>query len=259
MEQYVGKVDDAINSVFTKFLRKPTLVRGVVHLLLMLYVARIAPVPPAAVLSLFENAYFKLFVFSLILWTAQFSPSTSLLIALGFMVTMNYISQKPLWEFLENTDPTVAPVAPSKEVAVQAATAIADGQAANVPVVHSIGQKQDTVVIQPTIIDTPKGQAVVNPSVVIATAVVSTPQGEKMVIKPDVTFVNASAPAPAPAPSAAPALAPALAPAPAPAPASAPAAKSDDTVQSGCYPSRRYDLSKVAGFDADASFGEFSA
>jgi hypothetical protein len=69
-----------------------------------LYAARFAPSVPASVLELFNNQYLRLFVFSLILWTAQISPSTSLLIAVAFMVTMNHVNQKPLWELLENTE-----------------------------------------------------------------------------------------------------------------------------------------------------------
>lgn len=100
----VKNIDKNIESVLGQYVKKPTLIRGIVHLVLMLYAARIAPTLPAPVLKLFENQYFKLFVFSLILWTAQFSPSTSLLISIAFMITVNYSHQRPLWEFLENVE-----------------------------------------------------------------------------------------------------------------------------------------------------------
>ena len=104
--QYVNTFDTQISSMMNEYVKKPTLIRGIVHLLLILYVARLAPSLPRQVLILFENQYFKLFIFSLVLWTAQFSPSTSILIALAFMVTVNYSTNKSLWEFLENVETT---------------------------------------------------------------------------------------------------------------------------------------------------------
>lgn len=102
--EYVNTFDNQLSTLLNEYVKKPTLIRGIVHLLLILYVARLAPSLPKEVLVLFENQYFKLFVFSLVLWTAQFSPSTSILIALAFMVTVNYSTNKSLWEFLENVE-----------------------------------------------------------------------------------------------------------------------------------------------------------
>jgi hypothetical protein len=105
MDNNLTKQFDAqINNILNNLIKKQYIVKGIVHLLLILYVARLAPTLPQQVLTLFENAYFKLFVFSLVLWTAQFSPSTSILIALGFMVSVNYATNKPLWEFLKNIE-----------------------------------------------------------------------------------------------------------------------------------------------------------
>jgi hypothetical protein len=101
---FIKQFDDQVNKTLSNLLQRQNLIRGLVHLMLVLYAARLAPTLPQQVLLLFENAYFKLFVFSLVLWTAQFSPSTSILIALGFMVSVNYATNKPLWEFLENME-----------------------------------------------------------------------------------------------------------------------------------------------------------
>lgn len=285
--EYVKTFDSSINTTLSQFMKKPTIIKGVVHLILMLYAARIAPALPKTVLRLFENQYFKLFVFSLILWTAQFSPSTSILIALAFMVTVNYSTEKPLWNFqkpmwelLENTTSgTVTINAPSKEEAMTAAGLVVESQMQNTPVVDGSVQKQETIVIQPSIVQTPNGPAVVNPTVVIAPAIVETPNGEKLVVQPDVTSLSAQGqeipmmmappqevpmmmappqaapmmappqPAPAPmmmAPPPAIELAPPP-PAPAPSPAPAPAApKTQVSEPAGCYPIRRYDMSKVS-------------
>ena len=126
---YVNTFDNQLSNLLDQYVKKPTIIRGVVHLLLILYVARLAPTLPNEVLVLFENQYFKLFIFALVLWTAQFSPSTSILIALAFMVTVNYSTNKALWEFLENVEEPAAeaPVmeAPVMEAPVVAAPVVA--------------------------------------------------------------------------------------------------------------------------------------
>jgi hypothetical protein len=301
--EYVKTFDTQINDTLSQFVRKPTLIRGIVHLLLVLYSARLAPTLPKRVLLLFENQYFKLFVFSLVLWTAQFSPSTSILIAIAFMVTVNYANQRPLWEFIENTEAvqTSAPEAPNKDVAVAATSAVVNAQVENTPVVTAVEQKSETIVVQPQIVPGPDGPTVVNPTVVVAPVVVETPSGEKVVIQPDVATVKVDqeaaaavmaakaeaapvveapvapaveAPAvpvvEAPAAPAAPAVeAPVVEPAPAPAPAPvqpkepvaepAPTPAAQLAAQEGCYPIRRYDMSKVSPQASIDYYGSWSA
>lgn len=239
---YIKNVDNYINSILTDYVKKPDIIRAIIHLLLVLYAAKLAPSLPPQVAAIFENSYFRLFMYALILWTAQFSPSTSLLIAISFMVTVNYINKKPLWEFMENTEmtsPEMPTIAPTKETAVLSSAAIVQNQMEQTPVVESVSTPSSTVVIQPTVVQTTEGPTVVTPNVVVAPAVVSTPFGETIVIKPDVTVVEAT-----PAPTAAPVATEAVAPAPV---VEAPAATE---AEQGCYPLRRYDMSKVSAFDA---------
>jgi hypothetical protein len=106
---YISSADKSINSVLVKYAKKPTIIRGVIHLLLVLYAVRLAPQVPDPVSKLFENSYFRLFIFSMVLWTAQFSPSTSILIAISFLVTMNYVNKRVFWEFMENATSEQAP------------------------------------------------------------------------------------------------------------------------------------------------------
>lgn len=249
MDQYINQVDSMINNALEPFVKKPTIIRGLVHLVLMLYVARIAPSLPKEVLVLFENQYFKLLVFSLVLWTAQFSPSTSLLIAIGFMVSVNYANQQPLWEFLENIqenemesqpapvdDLVTPPVAPTKEIAIEASNTLFKNQQANTPVVNNLSAQQETIVIQPSIVQTTAGPVVIQPSVVVAPAIVSTPNGEKVLVEPQLTVLQA--------PSGG-------------LPASVEGVvKSEVPQESGCYPLRRYDMASVSGFE-EGQFGEF--
>lgn len=276
---YVKLFDDTLNERLSQFVRKPTLVRGIVHLLLILYAARLAPTLPRQVMLLFENQYFKLFIFSLILWTAQFSPSTSILIAVSFMVTVNYSNQKPLWEMLENTELAIqesAPEAPNKDMAVASSAAVVNAQVENTPVVVAVSQKEETIVVQPKIIDTPEGPTVVNPTIVIAPVVVETPSGEKIIVKPDVSTVQVDEKAaaaviaakaeeapqevPQEVPQEAPQAAPEFVPVPAPAPAPAPVQPKEQQAEpAGCYPIRRYDMAKVSPQSMNDYYGSWSA
>ena len=190
MDQILSTVDNTLGIILQNFIQKPTIIRGIVHLLLILYAARLAPVPPKQVLVLFDNVYFKLVCFSLILWSAQFSPSTSILIALAFMVTVNYTTTGKVWEMMENISQS-QPVAPSKDAAMSAMTTNMNNQASNAPVVGSIAQNPNTIVITPSVIQTENGPAIVNPTVVVAPAMVSTPSGQMVTITPDVTTMSA--------------------------------------------------------------------
>lgn len=122
--------DSAVNRNLSPYLKQHNVVKGVIHLFLMLYAARIAPQMPPVVIKLFENMYFKLLVFSLILWTAQFSPSTAILISIAFLVTTNYATTGKVWEFLENT--TDNPVA-SPEIVKDAVDALAQAATSETP------------------------------------------------------------------------------------------------------------------------------
>jgi ribosomal protein L18E len=194
-----------------------------------------------------DNPYFKLFVFALVLWSAQLSPSTSILVALAFMMTMNYLNQKPVWEFLENTA-NDSPVAPSKDVAMNVAAGSLDQSMGNPESVQSVVQKTDTVVITPTIVDTPQGKQVVNPTVVVASLAVDTPQGTQMV-KPDVTTVSISPQTPVqdivPVP-----MIPQSQPQEIPTQISAESAPETRK----CFPVRKADMSKVTAFDDEQEF-----
>lgn len=242
---FVQQFDKTVNQTMETFLRKPSIVKGVIHMLLLMYAARVAPTLPPQVTDLFTNSYFRLFIFSLILWTAQVSPVTSVLIALAFMASVNYANQKPLFEFLEN-EPAMAM---SKETAIDTTVASVQQQVTESPLVTSVAQDSNTIVIQPNIVSTPEGTQVVTPSVVVAPVVVATPSGEQVVIKPDVTLIETPSTATAPA-------APPAAPAP---PAPEQRMVEEPAAESGCYPIRKYDMSKVEGNTYGPQYLEFRA
>jgi len=235
---YVVKTFDAnVNKILQDYVKKPTIIKGIVHLLLMLYVVRLAPQPPKPVLMLFENIYFKLFIFSLVLWTAQFSPSTSLLIALAFLVTMNYVNTGKVWEYLENVDSTTPQPTPvSQKDGLDAVQALADAAAAPVAAAPDVVMPVAEIAMGAS--TTPEGVEAVK--TLAEGAVVSTPTSPEVVSTATMAAVQSimpeiTAPAPAPVPAEA---TPEMAPAPEMKAAPAPEA-------TGCYPMRNYDMSLV--------------
>ena len=129
----VKTFDTTVSSTLQR-LEQPVIVRALVTLFLMLYAARIAPAPPQVILDLFGNFYFRLFIFTLILWTAQLSPSTAILIALAFLITINYSNSGKLFEPLENTPAT-------PEESVKAVVALSEAAAQPEAVDPTIVQK----------------------------------------------------------------------------------------------------------------------
>ena len=123
IKQFDNKIETGLKSVI-----KISYVSAIAHFLLVLYAAKLAPTLPPVVLDLFNNQYFRLFVFSIVLWTANVTPSISILIALGFMVSVNAANKQQLWEFLENTNTT------SIDQGVQAVEALAQAAGSSVPV-----------------------------------------------------------------------------------------------------------------------------
>jgi hypothetical protein len=247
------KTFDTTVSSTLKTIEQPIIVRALVTFFLMLYAARIAPAPPQVILDLFGNFYFKLFIFTLILWTAQLSPSTAILIALCFLITINYSNSGKLFESLENT-----PVTP--EESVKAVVALADAAAQPVAIDAAVVQKVAEIAVAN--VQTAEGAAAVQALAEQAvTPVAGVPEKveaatQKAVESIPVPKVEAAPVAPVesevevapvavavaePEPVAEVEAAPAAVasePAPAPPVAAAP-------VETGCYPVRNYDMSKV--------------
>jgi hypothetical protein len=274
--EVIKKLDNGINSILSTLIREPTLIRGSIHLLLMLYAARIAPKLPDAVLSLFENQYFKLFVFALILWTAQFSPSTSILIAIAFMVSVNYANQKPLWEFMdgeiqlleeETSAPETTTMAPETTTMAPETTTMAPEMTTMAP--------EMTTMAPATTTSAPETTAAVEAVVTLANAAASTTAVPVEQVIPVAQVAAAATTTPAGLQAVQALAEQAVVPAPTPVPEVQKAV--DQAVESivtpkpaeqvapevGCYPIRRYDMTKVSpqsdiqyGFE---SYQEFKA
>jgi hypothetical protein len=281
--EIIKKLDNGVNSILSTLMKEPTLIRGSIHLLLMLYAARIAPKLPDAVLVLFENQYFKLFIFSLILWTAQFSPSTSILIAIAFMVSINYVNQKPLWEFMDGEiqlleEETAAPemttmapemttmapemttMAPETTAAIEAVVVLANAAVSTTAVPAE--QVIPVAEIAAAAVTTPAGlqavQALAEQAVVPESTPVPEVQREVDLAVESITTAAPRVPEPSPEPTPAPVAPKVAVSAPAPTTTASP-----QVPEAGCYPIRRYDMTKVSpqsgiqyGFE---SYQEFNA
>jgi len=98
---YIRKFDNIVEKFANEYMRDNKIVYGIVFLFLMLYSAHIAPKLPLAAVQVFDNTFFKIFIFTLILWIARLSPSMSILIAVAFLMTTNVMNQKKLLEFMD--------------------------------------------------------------------------------------------------------------------------------------------------------------
>jgi len=233
--QYIKTFDKTLDNLLVSSIQKTDVIRGLVHLLLALYVARLAPSLPKQVLILFENQYFKLFAFSLILWTAQFSPSTAIMISLAFIITVNYANQKPLWEFLENVEVVQPPVVPSQQEVANAIQTLGEGAVSTQAVPPE--QIIPAANIAAAAVQTQDGLNAVKALAEQAMA----PEAAKTEVVLEAAKVAAESTLPMPVElQAAPAPAPAPAQPKEPLPEPAPVPQ-----EQGCYPVRKYDMSKV--------------
>jgi hypothetical protein len=241
--------------------------KGLAHLFLILYAARLAPELPKAVLDLFTNGYFKLFIYVLILYTANVNPTTALLIAIAFMVTLNVANQKKMFEMMEGEVPTETP-AP-----VAALQALADAAATSTPAPEE--KVAEIVEIAQSAVQTQEGtqaiqalaEAAVSPNAapvedvaqvaqiafdsMTEAPVTEAPVTEAPVTEAPVPMMSVSetqTPVPPKVVSAEPAMTPA-----------AQEQKVPEQVEAElpCYPERKYDITKVHPVAAFDNYSEF--
>lgn len=221
METY-EKMSQMLNTTFSKTLGYNNIVSGIVYFLILLYISMLSPEVPPMVQTLFKNAFFKVFVFTVIMWSAKIDPLTAILLSVAFLVTMNYVNNKPLWEFVDNVVTETNVVAPTKEIAVDGSVAVLKSQAENPQTVSSITETAATTIVTPLVQD---GNVSV-PSVVIVPTVVKSDNGQEMIVTPNVTLVEPKKEVKAEA--------------------------KEETI--GCYQYKTYDITKVKPMSADVNF-----
>lgn len=236
--EYVKKLDSFAKSGFENVFTETSILSGFVKFLLVLYIGRMSPKVPAFVEELFASPYFRFFVFVLIFMFAKIDLTVAVLISVAFLLTMHAIGRAYNYEALENTVETATTATPGVIVAQSAELAKEEVKAdLETPVfVTQVVASPDTVVIKPTV---DSNGVMTVPSVVVTPVNVINSSGQVAVVEPNVSQVSVEAPVQAPVQ--APASAASV---PAPTPAPAPAPEADDDLPS-CYPTRRFDASKV--------------
>jgi hypothetical protein len=91
-------VNRTINPILSPFTRSP--LAGVLKLALVLYAGKWAPSLPPPVLRLFENAWFRFAIISLVAYTSNVSPSVAIALALATVVSLDLIAGRKLKQSL---------------------------------------------------------------------------------------------------------------------------------------------------------------
>lgn len=95
-------LDSALSSIF-----KNKYSSTIVTIFLIAYASLARPKLPNFITNLFENPIFRVFILSLIVYRGNKNPTLSILIAMGFVVTMNIISKQKIFDNFTNTDDTL--------------------------------------------------------------------------------------------------------------------------------------------------------
>ena len=201
--------------------------KGLAHLFLILYAAKLAPALPDNILAIFNNGYVKLLVYVVILYTSNVNPTTALLIAIAFMVTMNVVNNKKLFEMMENE---VAPIAEVPDVKAVFATEAPVAEAAAAEAVVA------PVAAVPVATAVASSGALINEAPVLAT------------VSPTLSVSELQTPTPVKGQVAEPAMTPAAQMAEVPAEVQA---------ELPCFPERKYDMEKVQPVAAFDNYSEF--
>ena len=92
-------IDNALSTVF-----KNRYSSTLITLFLVLYSGLVAPKLPKLIVKFFENPIFRILILSLIVYNGNKDPQFSIMIAVGFTVTMNMVSKQKLFEGMDSMD-----------------------------------------------------------------------------------------------------------------------------------------------------------
>ena len=237
MDKIMSSYDSVVNNTLGKALENKYIF-AIIHMLLFLYASTIAPTLPPRALAVLDNFFVKLFAMFLILFSARVSPSISILVALCFLVTMNYINHGKFIEFLENTQQS--PVELDKD----------DGT----PQKIDTNVMADAVTIKPLVLTNTDGQTIlVTPTVEIIPTQVVDKNGNVESVYPIVNFTTMP-------PTTTTTVSPVIQPPTTQVPEFPITQQAETTVshQSGCLPNRQVDMENVVALDSEDDFGTVS-
>lgn len=180
MNQFDNLVNQTIGPLYNKQNLSSDIFTGLVYLLLIVYASQIAPQLPVQLKSLFQNTYFKLLAFFLILYLSKYRPSIALLVAVAFVLSVNYANTGKLLEMMQgNLD--VQNMQTTNQVM----------ESANNPQTVSGQITLPPMVVQPQVVSTAAGMVVATPQVIIAPLhVTDASSGEIQVVKPVVQIIT---------------------------------------------------------------------
>ena len=78
---------------------------SIITLVLILYSSVVAPKLPNSILKLFDNSIFRILILSLIVYYGNKNTKLSLIIAVGFTVSMNLLSKRKMFENFTDMNP----------------------------------------------------------------------------------------------------------------------------------------------------------
>jgi hypothetical protein len=86
-------------------LKSNDILHSILTMSLVLYAGLAAPSLPKSISKLFDFAAFRITILSLIMWNTNDNPALSLMLAIGFVVSMNTLSGKQIFERFELIEP----------------------------------------------------------------------------------------------------------------------------------------------------------
>lgn len=190
---FLKNFDKNINDYLMEKTVERDVIKGILTLLVILYAVRVAPNLPISVIEFLNRPIMKFFIFSVIIYSANVSPSLSMGLALIFMFTVNSLQGRNFYEFLENIDQVsvgTSKLKDSKEEAIKEGMNQMKEEIERSVQVSDMKQNKKTVMIKPEVVDTPNGKLVINPTVVVSPSVVEDENGMKVAVKPDVTVIE---------------------------------------------------------------------
>ena len=179
MNQFDNVINQTLAPLYNKQTAGSDIFTGLVYLLLIVYASQIAPQLPLQLKSLFQNSYFKMLALFLILYLAKYRPTVALLVAVGFILSVNYANTGKLLELMQG-DLQVQSMQTTNQVTASASNPqTVDGQVTLPP-----------MVVQPQVVSTAAGQVVTCPQVIVAPLHVIDANGDNKTISPVVQIID---------------------------------------------------------------------
>jgi len=100
----MDRIDNVLETVFSNKYSSVVLT-----MFLVFYSGLAAPSLPSFVRNLFENPIFRILILSLIVYKGNKDPQLAIMIAVGFTVTMNFVSSQKFFENFTDTDTNNTP------------------------------------------------------------------------------------------------------------------------------------------------------